>query len=162
MVKHYNPSIVQRAQRILNTKINNLPDEVGDLVAIIPITPVIDIVATATRTTSGAATVYTTPSDKDFYLTALIFTLTKDATCDMATGAVAVTAFLPTNATAQPIASHNAFTLTAQDKIIEISFPIPIKLTRGTLIALGGNTFTAGTCYRGVTVYGYTEETTAS
>lgn len=70
MSKHYNPSITKRQADIFNTKhANHMSSKVND-----NITPTIEIAPTLhiVKNLSGdSGTLYTTPSDKDFYLTNL-------------------------------------------------------------------------------------------
>lgn len=159
MVKHYNPSIVQDAQRILNTKMDNLSDNIGDMVAVIPILPTCRIVKNGNTSSSGGLTVYTTPTERDFYLTGIIFSMAKDSTCDVATGTVAINVVI--DGTAVALAPIAVITLTAQAQIASLSLPVPIKIDRGTPIS-GSVTFTAGVMRRTCTLIGYTQETTAT
>ena len=162
MVKHYNPSIVQDALRILNTKTNNLSDEVGDLVPTIPITPICRVVKTNSSTASGSSiTVYTTPSDKDFYLTGLVFTYQKDATCDCADGTHAAIQTTIEGLAIQLIRS-TLITLSADSRTFVNHFTTPVKIDRGVTIIITVNTFTVGKFVRSATIYGYTQETTAN
>ena len=106
------------------------------------------------RSTSGNLTVFTTPTDKDFYLSTISIALDKDATADPGTGALTVTS---TNADGSSALFFGVpiLDLTAQSFAQTISFPIPIKLARGVAIVMNG-TFIAGVMNRFVGITGYT------
>lgn len=160
MVRHYNPTIVERAQGIFNTKGENISDDVSGIVAVVPIRPITRIMKDTRAVTSGSNTTYTTPTDKDFFLDMLSLTVIKDAACDIATGRIAVTV-TPMDGTSREILSIPVITLTAQEINIVLPFPNPVLLARGSTIALSG-TYAAGVMLRTLHVYGYTEETTRS
>lgn len=161
MVKHYNPSIVQDAQRILNTKMDNLSDNVADMVAIIPIEPVCRIAKSAQRASSGATTLYTTPVDKDFYLIGCYMTMVKDVTCDVAS-TDGPTLKVNIDGVSSTLLQLATLTLTAQQSQISINFRYPIKCDRNAAITLTGGTFAAGTLVKTGGIFGYTQETTAT
>lgn len=150
MVKHYNPSIVQDAQRIFNTKTNNISDEVGDIIPVVPVLPVCRIVRS-----SASGTVYTTPSDKDFYLTGFSMSFSKDVA---ATGSV-MTLSAIIDGVSQVLHRFAAITLTAERDSIAIDLSFPIKIDRGTNITIGlTGTFNSAPA----AIRGYTQETTAT
>lgn len=158
MVKHYNPSLVERFQRIFNFKsTDRFKDDISGPVAVIPVEPVSKIVRSGNTSSSGALTIFTTPSDKDFYLVGGNISLVKDVTCDAATGTFQITCTI--DGVAQAIMVIGILTLTAQSEIVNLSLPYPIKVDRGTAIT-GSITFTAGACRRTGCIIGYTEETT--
>lgn len=109
--------------------------------------------AVLTTAASGATTVFTASSDKVTYLTGLMFSSQRNATCDIASGALSVSAVF--NGTTNTIATMAALTLTADSQVVYIQFARPIKLDKGSLIRLGNNTFTAGNMTRSVVVYYY-------
>jgi len=157
MTKHYNPSIVERANRILASKAGDyLSDEVAGPVAVIPLNPVVRIVRAGGSSATGTLTLYTTPSDKDFYLTTAILSMIKDVTCD-ATGGINLNAVI--DGVTKEIIVYGILTLTAQADTIVCNCPVPIKIDRNTAITVSG-TYTAGTMRRSATVHGYTEEVT--
>jgi len=158
VVKHYNPSISEDAARILNSKQGQfLGDDVQGPVAVIPIRRYANIVRRVGSTTTGSATVYTTPADKDFYLTGIQVSFIKNATCDVASGPLRYTATV--EGVSQGIISLALLTLTAQDQNAFVSFETPIKVDRNTAITTS-NTFTAGAFVRECCITGYTVETT--
>jgi len=159
-VKHYNPSISQRAQRVFNTKGEHLSDDVIPTIQpVIQVAPVARIVRNGNTSATGSLTPYTTPTDKDFYLTAIGLSYSKNVTCDVATGNVQLN--ITVDGASVAVIALAMQTLTAQDGTAYISFPIPIKVDRGTAIT-GTNSYTAGAMRRTGVVVGYTEEVTAS
>lgn len=154
MAKHYNPSISERAQRQFNFKGDSLTDEITGPVAVIPIQPFVRNLVRATSTATAALTAFTTPSDKDYFLTGLTLGITKDAACDNSTVQVAVTV-----AGVQTIiVDVPTQTLTAQSTQVPVMFNPPIRLDRNQPIQVFG-TFTVGTMRKNLCLYGYTEET---
>jgi len=113
---------------------------------------------TFTKSTTGSATIYTTPTDQDFYITALAVSLMKDATCDVADGgSFSITAQV--NGIVTQLIGIPLFTLTAQDGELALSFGNhPMKVDRGTTILIATNTFSAGKMTRIGYVHGYLDE----
>jgi hypothetical protein len=97
------------------------------------------------KATSGTSTIYTTPSDKDFFLTGAVLTLNKDAANDLATGTVNLT--VVQDGETKTIIAMPVITLTAQDKTLVCPIIYPAKLDRGSVIAVSG-TFGAGVLNR--------------
>jgi hypothetical protein len=116
-----------------------------------------DIVANNSATSTGATTIYTTPTDKDFYLTEFSVSVIKDATCDSATGSYQFNVVI--NKTTKTIFYFSVITLTAQTGHISISLPVPVKLDRGSTVTLSG-TFTVGACVRSGSIVGFTYDPT--
>jgi hypothetical protein len=155
MTRHYNPSIINRAARILNSKGNDfLPDEVSGPVATIAISPKVDIVRAGTAT-GTSTTIYTTPTDKDFYLTGIQLAMIKDATST----STSTNIDCQINGTTAVLINIPSFTLTAQTLSENIQYIFPIKVDRGTALRVRNSTGTANITSIG-TIYGYTEETT--
>jgi len=107
------------------------------------------------QTTTGSITVFTTPSDRDFYLNSVYAAFNKDATCDSATGVYTLSSTF--DGTTRRLLDFPIFTTTAQSNEMTISFPIPLKVDRNVAIAFSG-TFTAGACVRCAGITGFTEE----
>lgn len=156
MGQHYNPSISERYVRIFNPKFDYNADIIADVIQpVVQINPISNIVRSNSSTTTGSTTVYTTPSDKDFYLTSLQYCYMKDAANDATSIGV--------NTTIQGVLQNLVFirtiTTTASQDVVNISFPYPIKIDRGVAVSIYG-TFTAGNLYRSLVITGYTEEVT--
>lgn len=116
-----------------------------------------DILRGGTIASTSSQTLYTTPSDRDFYLTGACLSIDKSATCDIASGRYTMVCTI--NGTAnQAILSVAITTLTAQSQSVSLSFPTSIKVDRGTVIALSAASFSAGTFVRAGSIVGFTEE----
>lgn len=109
------------------------------------------------RTSSGAGAIYTAINNQDFFITGVIFGLVKDATCDLATSAPAITA--TQDGVTINLICIPSLTLTAQNSIVSVDLSThPIKIDRNTAINFSASTFTAGTMIRAATIYGYYDE----
>jgi hypothetical protein len=154
-MKNYNQSINQDLNRIFDLKGEN-SNEIADFIQ-----PVINIYAspniirkgTASNSTSG--TIYTTPSDKDFYLTNCAISVTKDATSTSTGSDIQVTI----NGVTFQILTLATLTLTAQNMSNSMDFSNPIKIDRGTPIQILNATNVANVRAVG-NIVGFTTETT--
>lgn len=127
------------------------------LTPVVPIQPFTTINSTLSSTTTGTVAAYTTPTDKDFYVTGIDISMIKDAACDAASGGV-VTVSTTVKGITFSLARISGITLTAQSASKYCSFPFPIKVDRGVAINVTG-TFTAGVLVRDIVVHGYTDNT---
>lgn len=158
MTKHYNVSIAEDALRILNSKQGDfLGDEVIGPVAVLPIERYANITKSATGT-GASVSIFTTPSDKDFYLCSAELTMAKDATQDTASGSISLGVIV--DGVAVSVLRINIITLQAHQDSVVVAFPKPIKLDRNSSIAASRGASTAGTCSIGACITGYTVETT--
>ena len=149
MVKHYNTSISEDAARILNSKQGQfLGDDVQGPVAVINIRPRANIV----KSVGTSTTIYTTPTDKDFYLCSAYMSVIKDAA---ATGSAA-TLTATVDGVSVSIMACASITLTAHQFSEYLVLDTPIKVDRGTAIAVSASNWSASRS--GIT--GYTVETT--
>lgn len=157
MVKHYNPSIAERLLRLFKWKGGEQVDsEVSPFIQpTIEIKPRLSIFKTAGNTVTTALTVYTTPTDKEFFLTNLFFSYEKNAACDNVEVYVSVQP-IGTSATTT-IADIATLSLTASRDSQSISFETPLQLTKGTIIYLVG-AFTVGAMIKTIQIQGYTED----
>lgn len=101
---------------------------------------------------TGSITVYTTPTDRDYYLTSVSLGFIKSAACDVTNGALSLLVYV--NSRQSAIIRIPVLTLTAQNGYIALSFPHPIKVDRGTSITILG-TFTVGDYLRTATITGF-------
>lgn len=159
MVQHRNPSIVWDAARLFNTKVDDhISDQVNPVIQpTIEIKPRLDVVRSLNSQTSGTMTIFTTPTNKDFYLVTANLSIIKDVVADLASGALIVRCRI--NNRNADILLISLLTLTAQDISTANSYDPPIKLDRGTTITVPG-TFTVGAVSRSAAIAGYTVETT--
>lgn len=108
------------------------------------------IVKNASSASTGNTTVYTTPLDQDFYLTAAQLTTTQNVTSDGIDTSITV---VIGGATLR-ILSLSFQGVTVCSKEAQLSFSYPLKLDRGTGIVLGG-TFTVGAQTKRAMIMGY-------
>lgn len=144
-----NPSIIRDYNHITDNKLSeNLESLNNQLVPIIDIKPFINIVKGA-----SSGTIYTTPTDKDFYLVAVIHNV---AHSGADTGTVnQVRAYIENIQTA--ISRIGGVNAEADKQTIQMNFGEKgIKLTRGTAIDINV-TGTWSTTY--AIIFGYTRET---
>lgn len=97
-----------------------------------------------TATSAGAATAFTASATQDTYLTHLTFSISKDATCDAATGTLS--AAITVNGATISLLGISHQTLTALQETVTIAFCNPIKVDKGTSVRATNVTFTAGAC----------------
>ncbi len=109
-----------------------------------------------TSVITGTETIYTTPTDKDFYLTYAQMAYAKDAVCNIASGAISISA-TPDGQAASSILRLSVITATAQHDNIVIELSHPIKLARNSGLNITG-TFGAGVLVRNSVIGGYTVE----
>lgn len=158
-MKHYNQSITERVNRTFNPKGESLSDDIDGIVAVVPLVPAPRIIKSSVASSSGTSnTFHTTPTDKDFYLSALQLSIVKDSTCDVATGSLTVATTV--DGAVVQLARVPIVTLLAQLHDVTIPFPIPVKIDRGVNITTTQGTFTAGNFLRSLTLIGYNEEVT--
>lgn len=132
-----------------------VPNQIADkIVPVIDVNPkhsrVINVIVSALATNSTAGSLYVTPTDRDFYLSAIDLSMIKDATATslysclraVINGATILFCRIP------------GITLTAQTGSISVAFPSPIKIDRGTTISLINSTNVANVTVAG-TIYGY-------
>jgi len=133
------------------------PTELGD--RIIPTLNVDEdpekyIVANVGRATTGASTVFTTPTDRDFYLSNLYVSYTCDVAADSTNYAITIT---PRDTAAVNIVEMRKQTLTVTTDVVNLSFTTPILLERGTAITLT-QTFTLGASAMSASIVGFTRD----
>lgn len=151
MTRHYNPSLASRAARILNSKGGDyLTDEVTGPVAVISIDPTVRIC----KNILGTGNIFTTPSDKDFYLTAATMSAYKAVTDS---GSALLMQITTDDGGTPAILSIQDLTMREMHDSVGMGFTPAIKIKRGTNISLA--TTGTWTAVRGQ-IQGYTEETT--
>lgn len=106
-----------------------------------------------TKSSTGTQAIYTTPTDKDFYLTHASLASTNSALWD---GSLTYISITQDGATRLILILYQ-LTTTAGTQSTSISFPYPIKVDRGTAINLVMS-FAAGTQSVGCTIGGYVLE----
>jgi len=160
MVEIQNTNIIDKiSEKIKESNTNILPKTISNsIVPIIDVGENIDsyVVESTANASSGTLTMLTTPSDKDFYLTSVTLGLNKNSACDLGTGSLNVTVVI--NGASKIILYLPTITLTAQNDVVVLSLPTPIKLDRSSSITYSGS-FSAGVCLRSGNITAYTTDT---
>jgi hypothetical protein len=140
----------------LNAAVDQVPNQLSEkVVATMETNPkFFRFINTIRRTagTTGTLTVYTTPTDRDFYLCGLTGTITKNVTSDATLSQINI---VPDGYIAVTILEFSQQSLTAESRTLGNDFNIPIKLKRGSTITMDTNQ-TAGTTTRNIIIWGYT------
>lgn len=149
-MKHYNTNISEELTRTLNLKGESVDEDVGGLFVNIPFMPRITVIKGNSATNATASTIYTTPTDRDFYLTSATLSVIKDAT---STSVLSSITMYVDGAVVLPL-KISGITLTPQSESVTISYPFPIRLDRGTIITCTATTNIANIRVDGV-ITGY-------
>ena len=157
MAKHNNQTIAQNTLRQLNTKQgDNIGSQVGEIIVpTIEIKSTSSIVRNVTLNATGAGTLYTTPTDRDFYIDAIQMSFAKDANCNQDTATYTLTTTIA--GVSRVIFSLGTIAFTAHALASAVEFTRGIKVDRGVTIVYNG-TYTAGNSIRTATIYGHTED----
>ena len=157
-MKHYNTSISEDAMRIFNTKsFDNISSEVSPIIQpTIEIKRYANLILSSTATTTGAISI-SSPADKDFYVTGIQISYSKNVTCDIASGRMSVSVNI--EGVSKHIIGFAVQTLTAENDSLSTQYTTPIKVDRGSTFSMSGS-FTAGALVRVMNIQGYTVETT--
>jgi len=115
------------------------------------------IVAAATQATTGSfsITLPTVSTGGETYLTSIVASAIKDATCDVATGALQVSVTPDGSGISTVIIRIPVITLTAQSEGYVLPLPYPLKVRNGSSVTITG-TFTVGVMSRSISVTGFT------
>jgi hypothetical protein len=142
------------------TQVSEQPNDISNrtVIPVIDITPrhhkIINIAKSASITNATSATVYTTPTDQDFYLTSATLSYIKDATSTSTAIALEV---IPKDVANAAVLRFAALTLTAANGNLSQSFVPPILLKRGSNINVTSDTNIANIKAM-ATVQGYTDD----
>ena len=111
-----------------------------------------DVAVSGTRTSTGSTTLYTTPTDKDFYLTSALMEVGSDVTADNTGSYLRVVI----NGTNVDIIYLRKPTTVATSQALSQDFSgCPIKLDRGSTIIMNLS-FTVGAASQHALITGYT------
>ena len=153
-MRHNNTSITQNLHKVLNTK-GEYIDEINPSIQPIIAVPIYtNVVKSNTLSNATSLTLYTTPTDKDFFLTALQLSFIKDASATATQMGVTVVIDGVTTTLVRAV----GLTTTAQSGNLAQTLPFPIKLDRGSIISIVNNTGVANVT-TWVNIMGYTQET---
>lgn len=124
----------------LQPSINPIPNGISNFIQPVVALRGEEILRSYNTLTTGG-TIYTTPTDKDFYLTSCTLALAKDAACDQASGHIYLQVI--TGGSTQSILTLPVITLTAQQSQISLS-NLNIKCDKNTAVFLAIGSMTAG------------------
>lgn len=152
--KHYNPSFGEDLRRIFNPKGGEQASSYETKIQPIVLLPTrVDIARSAGSATTGATTIYTTPADKDFYLTSVQISGAADATADN----VEYTIECVTDGVARSLIGLRKITTTAFTGQSSIAYLYPLKIDRNSIISVN-TAFTVGAASKRGAITGYTLE----
>lgn len=152
-MRHYNVGIMKALSDLFKIKGESLPMDVAEV-----ITPVVVVqresneLYTQTLFNNVSATLLTTPTDRDYYLTAAVMSRSKDSTSTNTVSTIQITVngvqmypLILSDLDRPALPAHTQMYL---------RFPTPIKIDRNTSIVVTNNTNTANvrTC---ATIFGY-------
>lgn len=138
---------------------DRIPTELAEkVVPVLEVNPKLlrncNIVKSTSAVNSTSGTLYTTPTNQDFYLCAAELSVIKDATATSTSSTITCT---PKGGAASIILRIMGLTLTAQENSISISLRFPILLERGTTITVTNSTNVGNVSSSG-TIFGYVVE----
>jgi len=154
MAKITRSSIMLEAQNLAGTQsaADSIPNQMANIVQpTLEINPrTTQLVRAVTATATGNTTIYTTPADKDFFLTFASISGSQNVACDN----VIYYIDCVVGGTTRRIIVFDVQGSTAQSVNQVASFPYPIKLDRNSLVRVY-NTFTAGASTKSAAIGGY-------
>jgi len=141
--------------------VDGIPSEIAEkVVPVMEVNPKMfrrtNICVGTSKVVTATLLAYTTPTDRDFFLTSVDIGMIKDATCDQATGTINING-VSENGTTCIFAQIPVIVTTAQSEQVNSLFIPPMKLKRGSAINISG-TYTAGLMSRTTVIKGYTVE----
>lgn len=142
----------------LQTSREKIPNQLAEkVVPVMEVNPKLlrraNICASTSASGAGAATIYTVPAGKEFYLTGINASMIKDAANDHATGNYQLVS-TTVGGIATALIRVPIITLTAQNFILSQTFTPPLKID--TSINLNVATVGAGNFIRCASIQGYT------
>jgi len=140
----------------IQTSFDKVPNEIAEkVVPVMEVNPKLlfncNKIKQVTSSVTGTTLIYTTPSDKDFYLLGGMFSMNTDAAND--SNGANITMVPEGGPTTRFLGFYKVVSI-AFDEIITISLNNPIKLGRNTTINIV-DSFTAGNSYKQAIIYGY-------
>jgi hypothetical protein len=139
----------------LQTTVDELPTKIIPTIQPVLISNperIVNVVKDGGNAVTGAVTVFTTPTDRDFFLTSIFIIGHCDVTCDGTAYTLDVT--LESGEEVNLI-RMNKLTLTAFENSVGMNYTNPIKLKPGTDIMITG-AFAAGNSKKSGSITGYT------
>jgi len=158
MVENQNSEVVNRmSEELKEGNIAALPKNVQPNIQPVLISNPVrscDVMNDANNSTTSDVVIFTTPSNKDFYLVAVWLSVDKDVLND------STFTFIETSlgGEVESLISLAHIPLVATHKEIALSYPTPIKIDRGVPITMKGS-FAAGAQRKSGGIVGYTVDT---
>ena len=150
-----NDQTIKESSDVLGYQVQNIPQlDTSKISLVANVNPKdlrrINIVRYANAVNSGSGTIYTTPTDKDFYLCYANLGIIKDATSTSTEESLRIVI----DGATQRLMTIPSITLTAQSQNVFISLNNPIKIDRNTAITINGSSATANITLNG-SIAGY-------
>jgi len=114
----------------------------------------INVLKGTSTTASGGTNILTTDTDKDFFLYGAQLSFSKNVTCDIATGNIYLSCTDAETEASQTFCCLAVTTLIAENGSVSMDFKKPIKIKRGTAIAINSAAHTAGALAKSGSIYG--------
>lgn len=160
MATLYNSDLTTEMRDVGKIQISRdaIPNQMADkVVPVIDVNPkharITNIAKCTTQTAYGDVTLYTTPTNKDFFLTGFTINYQKDVVSDNA----ALDLYVTIGGAVTKIFGFKPITLTVGQESATYTFLNPMKLDKGTTITFTG-AGTVGVLGRGASIYGYLVE----
>jgi len=115
-----------------------------------------NVLFASSSTSSGNIGIGTTSTTKDTFITSIQMSMAKDATCDVASGAIYLD--MTFNDVVRDFAYISILTLTAQSQTVFLQFANPVRVARGSSILIGAGAHTVGLFSKAAAVHGFEVE----
>jgi len=113
-----------------------------------------NVVASGELVATGSTTVYTTPTEEDFYLTNAYL----NSQCDSACDSTEINLNVVVGGKSCELIHFMKFSASSYSRFEDMSFPFPIKLDRNSAITIT-HTYAAGNATVGASIVGFTKTT---
>ena len=160
MVSNRNSALSEEVRDVFKLQQNvdgTISNIAGQIIPVVDVNPKhsrkITITKSVSSNATGSTTVYTTPTNQDFYLMGFSAGFIKDAACDNTS--VILTSVVKGETVY--LFRRDSITATADQAYNTVMFSYPMKIDRGTNIVLAGNK-TAGVLAKDAIIWGYVDE----
>jgi hypothetical protein len=160
--KIYNSALTKelREGAKIQSGIDSTPSEIADkVVPVMEVNPKllrnINVVKDISSVATGAVTIYTTPTNQDFYLTNIVYCASADVTADNVYFRIIATI----NGQAVNLINMRKISLREFNQNVVLNLPLPLKIDRGTTIQIS-SVWTVGSSNHHACIYGYIDEQT--
>ena len=108
----------------------------------------------ATRNASGGATIFTSDSVKETYLTSFTFSFIADVACNAGTGDVQINCRV--NGATVELITLPFLTTTVQSQALTVNLKEPLLIDKGSNVDIANLIYAAGNCVRTANIHGFT------